>query len=106
MPAAPNSRPLRHWTRPARAWVMVLTVLVTPTTRRDVAIALFGIHAGDVGQQRHHQDGAAATQQAQRYPDDDGERNSQRDHGDQRAVRAAIHLSVCAATLRSAPPST
>ena len=39
MPAAPKIRPVRHITRPPRAWLNTLTAEVTPTTNREAAIA-------------------------------------------------------------------
>src|SRR6185312_3976624 len=39
MPAAPNSRPVRQRTRPARAWPTALTAEVAPTTTSEAVIA-------------------------------------------------------------------
>jgi len=41
IPATPKIKPVRHWTRPARAWVIALTAEVTPTMNREDAIACF-----------------------------------------------------------------
>ena len=39
MPTAPNTRPLRTRTRPARQWATMPTSAVSPTTRSDVVVA-------------------------------------------------------------------
>ena len=42
MPAAPKTRPVRHFTRPLRAWLTALTAEVTPTTKSEAAMASLG----------------------------------------------------------------
>src|SRR5690606_21608957 len=40
----------------------------------------FGVHPGHIGQQRHHQDGTPAAEQAQRHADEHGQGDDQPDH--------------------------
>ena len=44
IPAAPKTSPVRHRTRPWRAWGTRLTRLVTPTMNSEPAAAWCGVH--------------------------------------------------------------
>ena len=67
----PKTTPVRHRTLPARAWAKVLISEVTPTMNSDAAMAS-GFCAGDVGQQRNHQEGTTTTEKPESDPHDHG----------------------------------